>query len=347
MSFSAAIPLSLSGEFSALGNKALEGVQLWKLYASSLSGCPVELTVEDDESSERKAGEITEKFCADKTVDAVFGPYSSRLTLAAAKAARKSGKTLWNHGGASNETDKYPNIISAITPAGGYFAPAVEMISGGKSGRAVIVSAKGSGFSKAVTDGAEKLAAEAGIKVARVEYDRSEGAERVAGELKKTDSLLCAGRMEDDIALAEKILSMSGKPDFLCFVAAGIDEFGAIFGKRAEGVHSVSQWEESAAPQEPDFGPSPAVFAGLFRKRYGHPPDYPAAQAFNIGLVAQKCAASAGTTDDELMRKAALELDFTTFYGRFKTDRRGKQIGHKTVVTLWRGGRRVVLNDGG
>ncbi len=340
-----AIPLSLGGRFSLLGKKALNGITLWKKYAESQADTRIEIVVEDDESSAEKAFAITEKFCSDKTVHAVFGPYSSGLTLAAAKSASLRGKTLWNHGGASDEINGHKNTVSAITPASRYFIPVVEKFARGGASGAVIANAGDSGFSRAAADGAEKHAAELGIKVRRVEYvsgTKSFGG--IVRELKADGTaLLSAGRMEDDIALAKEVLTMRKKPEFLCFVAAGIDEFGGIFGDKSEGVCSASQWEE-ANKTGADFGPSSEEFAGMFRKHYGHSPDYPAAQAFNIGLIFQKCLEQAGTADDKQLRKTAGELDFTTFYGRFKIDETGKQTGHRMVVTQWRGGRRAVLN---
>lgn len=340
-----AIPLSLTGRFAPLGKKAAKGITLWTKYARANS--KTETAVEDDESSAEKAAAITEKLCSDKTVGAVFGPYSSSLALAAAKSASRAGRTLWNHGGASDEINGYANTVSAITPASGYFIPVVEKLARDGAESAVIAVAKNSGFSKAVADGAERCAAESGIKIRRVEYvSGTADFGNVLDELKKNRSaLLSAGRMEDDMALAKEVLSMREKPAFLCFVAAGMDEFFQSFGDRSEGVFAVSQWEEdNPRLPAPDFGPTSAEFSRLFGKEYGHPPDYIAAQAFNIGLIVWKCCAEAGTADDKVLRKTAGESDFTTFYGRFKIDKTGKQTGHRTVLTQWKGGKRLVSN---
>ncbi len=342
-----AIPLSLTGRFAPLGKKARNGAALWKKYADSRAKTQIEIVIEDDQSSAEKAAAITGEFCSDKTVRAVFGPYSSSLALAAAKSAAFSGKTLWNHGGASDEINRYTNAVSAITPASRYFIPIVETLARNKATEAVIANARDSGFSKAVADGAENRAGELGIKVRRVEYvSGTNNFGDVLNELKNNNSaLLSAGRMEDDIALAGEVLMMRGDTRFLCFVAAGVDEFFQALGAGSENIFSVSQWEESGpAPGKPDFGPTSSGFADMFRKEFGDSPDYIAAQAFNIGLVFQKCVEQAGTTDDRALRKIAGELDFTTFYGRFKIDETGRQTGHAMAVTRWRNGKRVALN---
>ena len=340
MPLKAAISLSLSGRFAALGRKALRGAELWAEYSGA------ELLVEDDGSEPGKAAEKTAKFCRDKTVNAVFGPYSSSLCLAAARAASVEGGTLWNHGGASDEITRYGNVVSCITPASRYFVPVVDTLARTGKRKIVVATAEGSGFSNMVAGGAVRRGAGFGMDIRRIAYDPAAGTESVLAAASEAEALLSVGRMEDDITLAEKIFAMRERPVFLCFVAAGVDEFGEIFTDRCEGVFSVSQWEEEASP-EAEFGPSGAEFAGMFKERYGHRPDYPSAQAFNIGLIVEKCALESAAGDDKSLRETAKSLDCTTFYGRFRTDARGNQVGRQMVVTKWEDGKRVVVEPMG
>ena len=66
------------------------------------------------------------------------------------------------------------------------------------------------------------------------------------------------------------------------------------------------------------------------------------AQAYAACLVAQRCGEEAGTLDESL-RHAAGRLDFTTFYGRFRIDAAGRQVGHVMPVVRWNRGRKVVV----
>ena len=75
----------------------------------------------------------------------------------------------------------------------------------------------------------------------------------------------------------------------------------------------------------------------------GLPVDYPMAQAFAAGLVAGRCAAEAGSFDAEDLRTAAGELDFTTFYGRFRIDESGRQVGRSVALVQRQDGRKVVV----
>jgi branched-chain amino acid transport system substrate-binding protein len=68
-------------------------------------------------------------------------------------------------------------------------------------------------------------------------------------------------------------------------------------------------------------------------------PDYTAAQSFASGIVLLKCIEQAGSLADERLRRVAGELDFNTFYGRFRIDPlTGQQMGHQVLLTQWQGG---------
>ena len=103
----------------------------------------------------------------------------------------------------------------------------------------------------------------------------------------------------------------------------------------------TSQWE-AYNTDERNYGPS-ATTLGLSGA------EYPMAQACAAGLVAQKCVEKAGTVNDAELMRAAADLDFTTFYGRFKLDPiTGCQVGHTMVVVQWREGcKRVVWPPSG
>ena len=96
----------------------------------------------------------------------------------------------------------------------------------------------------------------------------------------------------------------------------------------------------------PDVGPNSAEALqtlALAAATAGLPVDYPMAQAFAAGFVAARCAAEAGSLADEALRDAATSLDFTTFYGRFRIDETGRQVGHSVALVQRQEGRKVVV----
>ena len=47
--------------------------------------------------------------------------------------------------------------------------------------------------------------------------------------------------------------------------------------------------------------------------------------------------------DESALRQAAGDLDFTTFYGRFRIDEDGRQIGRSVALVQRQEGRKVVV----
>jgi ABC-type branched-subunit amino acid transport system substrate-binding protein len=126
-------------------------------------------------------------------------------------------------------------------------------------------------------------------------------------------------------------------------VATPIALFQQTLGVDADGFVGPSQWEPGVRYQ-PDIGPTSAQFVARFRERFGVDPDYPAAQAYAAGLIAQHCVAVAGTLADEALRAAADALALTTFYGPFQLDAAtGQQVGHELVVVQWQAGQKEIV----
>ena len=101
-----------------------------------------------------------------------------------------------------------------------------------------------------------------------------------------------------------------------------------------------SQWEP-AADDGPLTGPNSEWFCSEFHTRFHQRPEYPAAQAFAIGIVVGECLRRAGSLEDEPLLRVAHTLETTTLYGGFRLDRlTARQIGHRVLLVQWRGGRR-------
>jgi hypothetical protein len=108
-------------------------------------------------------------------------------------------------------------------------------------------------------------------------------------------------------------------------------------GKIANGFTGPSQWEPGVVTQ-PDYGPSTAEVLRSFQRYTAEDIDidYPMAQAYAGCLVVQRCIETVRSLDQAALRHVAGELDFTTFYGRYRIDpRTGRQLGHVMPVVQW------------
>ena len=351
---------SLSGQFRSQGTQALAGVSAWVSDANALGGIfvashcknlPLVLKFYNDESSPRLTRALTEKLIVNDKVDILLGPYSSVLTMAAAGVADKFQKVLWNHGGASDEIYRrgFQWVVGILTPASRYLLGIIDLVKERDSAArklAILHSGKGS-FSRAVATGVESYALKNGFEIVfKGEYespasDFSLYIKEIAE--KEPDVLIGVGRIQDDMILAQQLVLDGVRPKTIALVAAGIGQFKEELGDRASGFMGPSQWEPEVG-YVPDYGPSAEEVSNKLATVGLGRSDYPMAQAYAAGLVAQRCVEDAGTTDSYALRGAAHRLDFTTFYGRFKLDpETGCQVGRDVVIVQWQGNKKVIV----
>jgi branched-chain amino acid transport system substrate-binding protein len=151
------------------------------------------------------------------------------------------------------------------------------------------------------------------------------------------------GRYTDDVGLVRALANLRLDAQGLAVVATPMQAFRQDLQQAAEGWIGPSQWEPESQGL-PDVGPTSAAFAERYRQRFGHPPDYPAAQAYAVGVLLERCVLVAGTLSDGDMQRCARELMCRTFYGQFQLDRQsGVQIGHETVLIQWQAGTKRII----
>jgi len=355
--FGAAI--SLTGRYSSQGVQAFRGLTLWTKDVNDLGGIYVrgldkrlslKLVHYDDKSQAEECAKLVEKLIVEDEVDILIGPYSSGLSLAALPIAEKYKKTLWNHGGASDEIFEQGSghIVSIIAPASTYLGTVTDMVKEiDAEAKSVFILHADTGFSNTVAKGARSRAEKIGFEVI-YEVKYPSGKENFSDLLKglgnkNPDLILGVGRIENDLALARGIIEHRVNAKAIALVIASVKEFKKAIGKNVEGFLAPSQWEPGARYRI-DFGPTPMEFYRKYKDSFEEEPDYTAAQGYAIGLVAQKCIEEAGALEKNKLREVANKLEFTTFYGGFQIDpSTGRQIAHRVVIVQWQSGKKVVV----
>src|SRR5215213_3969592 len=140
----AALTLSLTGNFARQGTEAAEGMRLWAEEAG------VRLTLVDDAGSTATAAQAYAQWV--DSIDLLLGPYSSGLVRAIAPLMSDAGRLLWNHGGSADDLAQ-PRMASVPAPASTYFDGVVEEAVAREVGQVVVVRGPGR-FARAVADGA-------------------------------------------------------------------------------------------------------------------------------------------------------------------------------------------------
>ncbi len=359
---SSAVPVgmsaSLTGRYARFGRQALAGVQAWVADVNETGGVrpgpdapavPFVLHFYDDASRATDAARATHRLIVEDGVELLMGPYSSALTRAAADAAATHGVPLWNHGGAADDLYEAGNdwIIGVLSPASRYFAGLVALVHQTQPGaaRLALIGVAGSPFARSVLAGGEAAALRAGFHVVlRADHSGAAGPEPVAAQLSTlgADLILVAGSFEQDVQLARAIAASRSVMATVGLVAGGVEAFGAELGEEASGFYAPSQWEPAVSVPV-DLGPPTGTSVARIRSALGGPADYPAAQAYAAGLVAQHCLERAGSANPRAQRRAAGGLDIRTFYGRFRIDDAGRQVGHEVAIVRWRDGIKEVV----
>jgi branched-chain amino acid transport system substrate-binding protein len=335
-----------------MGRQALWGVQRWVEWANGRGGVlveagrprrRVELVHYDDGSKRKGVREAVVKLIEKDRVDLLFGPYSSALTLEEIATAKGYGQVVWNHGGASDEAFG-PMVVSVLTPASFYFHGVLHWARARfpEARRvAIIRSSKGS-FSKSLAEGARAHAGRLGLEV---EYEAAY--EPLVGNLgqvvrglweAEADVVLSAGRLEDDVRLARLLVKDGVTARVIGMVGASTAMFREALGQEAGRFVAPSQWEYEAS-YAPSVGPM-ASELGLKGVEYA------GAQACAMGIIAQRCVETSGALEERALWSAAVGLDCVTFYGRFRMDEVGRQVGHGMAVVRWEGGEKRVVWEG-
>ena len=359
----AGISASLTGQFATQGKQALVGLTTWAEYVNALGGLAVggrnrQITVVnyDDASLAEGAQQNTERLITQDGVDLLFGPYSAGLTTAAAEISEAHGKLMWNHGGAGDAVYArgYGKVVGILTTADEYLVGAPELarqVNPDASKLAVIRIDTGA-FPRIVVRGLETVAHEMGFTTEfelryRPSQTQFREIARHVSEL-EPDLVVGVGRIRHDVIKAQALARLPNRNriGMAVVVATPIGVFADQLGPLAEGFIGPSQWEPAVGVAEPDVGlGSEAALRILSASaRAGNVSvDYPMAQAFAAGFIAQRCIEDAGSLDDGELRAAAGELDASTFYGRFRIDETGRQVGRPVTLIQRQDGRKVAV----
>ena len=359
----AGISASLTGQFATQGQQALAGLSAWVDYVNGQGGLavggeqrPVTLVSYDDGSTADATRRATERLITDDKVDLLFGPYSAGLTTAAAEVAETHGRVVWNHGGAGDAhyARGFRKVISVLTPADQYLVGAPQLVrhANPEASRLVILRIDTGAFARLVARGAETAAHELGfttvldLRYRPTQVNFTEIARHVAEQ--QPDLVVTVGRIRHDLGTARALARLPNRSNIglAAVIATPIAGFEEALGGGADGFVGPSQWEPAFSIPTPDVGPDAAAALRILNdaaESSGVPIDYPMAQAMAAGLVAERCVAIAGDLDDDALLGAAVDADFTTFYGRFKIDESGRQIGRSVALIQRQHGRKVVV----
>ena len=209
------------------------------------------LVLLDDRSSPERAvrayDELLRRGC-----EIVLGPYGSDCVRAVARA--HAGALVWNHGGAADDVQLLPGVVSICSPASRYLVVLGRAVARLNPGATVAAPAARGRFAAFAREALEREARTLGLTL--------------VPEPTEADAVLLCGPLEWEL---ERIRALD-RSKLIGAVSPGLASFDRLLGPvpGAEGLLAPVQWH-------PDLG-GPRELE-----------EYVAAQAYAAALIAENC----------------------------------------------------------
>jgi Periplasmic binding protein len=310
--------VALSGRYAAQGAQVRAGLELWAKRAR------VRLLIEDDQSQPTLALACYQELLG--RCELVLGPYGSGSVRAVARAGLQ--EPLWNHGGAADDVQRLPGVVSVSSPASRYLIALARAMALLRPGCTLAVATARGTFARLAREGLQAQATNLRISLAGT-FSLTDPAEQIAAG--KPDGVLLCGPHEQEIPLL-RALGRTLPSALLGGLSPGLRAFPALFAANPHGLLAPAQWHP-AIPGKPALGPTSAELLRDAHTLGLEPLDYVAAQAYACALIAARCREI--SPQDPL--SAAHVLHTTTLFGSFALNPETRiQQGHQLCVIRWR-----------
>lgn len=341
------VSLSLSGKYSKMGVMQKNGFELWKDLTNQAGGIlnkRIVLRIYDDQSNPRIARNIYSKMIETKTVDLVFGPYSSSISEAILPVTEKHKLPVLLSGASADDLweQNYQYAFGVYTPASKYTVGFLEMLTRNKIRHIAILSAKDP-FSESLSASTRNWAQKFMLKIVLFEkfqpgVDFTQLVDKT--RLEGSQAIIVCGHLRESIAISRALDAINWKPKaYYASVGPATQAYYKALGEKANLAFSSSQWEPSVGIHFPRG----EEFIDAFTNRFKQKPSYHAATAFAAGMILQEALDITGNIDTELLKKTFSSMDTTTLIGRYGVDRSGWQIRHFPLIIQWQNGKKRVV----
>jgi len=352
------ISLSLSGDFSGDGVAFQQGYNLWAAdinKAGGLLGHPVQLDIVSDASSPTQVVTNYQKLINNDHVALTFGPFSSLLSLPAAKIDARFGYAMIEGAGGAPKVFQagLNNLFDVSLPVKDSLLPFAQWISalpaGKRPANAAYVTTNDA-FTEPQIPVAQAIMQKAGIKTAYYSVFPSE----------TTDYTPIA----DAVAAAKAQVVVLGSVDvptvssFMqafeqahynpkVFIATGGPDQGATFTKavglaKANGVMVPNGWYGGATT------PGAQKMVAEYIKKYGGTAasiSADVAEAYSVGQVtAQAVKATGGFNNAKIIKYLHSGVTLTSVQGPVKFDSLGENNQGTAFTFQWQGSKFVQIN---
>ncbi len=341
--------LSFSGDFSTSGKAFTRGYRLWAAYQNQhggLLGHRIVLKFLSDASSPTQAAANYTTLITHDHVKLTIGPFSSLLTVAAAKAAHRQGYALIEGaGGAPSVFDLHlPNVFDVSYPVATGFKPVVQWIKSipkSKRPTTVAYATITTIFTKAAFPSTRAALTKAGLKNVYTKVFPTETTDftPIADAVAATNAqiaLIGTVSATQVSAFMSAFETQHYNPKILVF-AAGSDKgttfLKAVGTKNALGVINPNGWYPGYASK------SSKAFVKAYLKKYGgRATDIAStsAEAYSVGQVlTQVVKAVHSFTNAKIIKYLHKGKPFTSIQGPVRFNSLGENVAGLVFAFQW------------
>jgi branched-chain amino acid transport system substrate-binding protein len=345
------ISLSLSGDFSADGLAFQQGYKLWASdvnKAGGLLGHQVSLDVKSDASSPTQVVTNYQSLISTDHVNLTFGPFSSLLTLPAAKAVSRYGYAMVEGAGGAPSVFQagLHNVFDVALPVANSLVPFANWVSSLPAAtrpKTVAYVTSNDPFTQPQIPVAQAIMSKAGIrtvynKVFPAEVtDFTPIADAVAAA--KPEVVILGGTDVPTVSAFMQSFEQSGFSPKAFIATAGPDQ-GATFikavgAKNADGVMVPNSWYGLAA------NAASKKMVAEYIKLYGGTPagvNADVAEAYAVGqVIAQAVKATGGFVNSKIITYLHSGVSISTVLGGAQFNSLGENPKMTAYTFQWQG----------
>ena len=355
------ISLSLSGDFSADGLAFQQGYKLWAAdvnKSGGLLGHKVTLDIVSDASSPTQVVTNYEKLISVDHVNLTFGPFSSLLSLPAAKAASRFGYALVEGAGGAPSVFQagLTNLFDVSLPVAADlkpFATWVTSLPASQRPKTVAYVTSNDPFTEPQVTSIMGTLAKAGIKTV---YNHVFPAE-VTDYTPIADAVAAAKPQvvvlgSVDVPTVSSFMQAFEQSGFSpkAFIATGGPDQGSTFIKavglgNANGMMVPNAWYGGSA------NPLSKKMVAEYVKLYGGTPSAVSsdvAEAYSVGeVIAQAVKATKGFNNQAIIKYLHSGVTLQSVQGPVKFNALGQNVNPTAFTFQWQGSKFVQVNPVG
>lgn len=339
---------SMTGGAAAYGASQKEGAELAvnQINAGAGGGMKIQPYFEDDASVPQQGTNVYNKLINGDKVGVIIGPTLSNTAKITNPIAQQAGVTVLGVSNTAGGITEIGDFIFRNSLTEAVVIPNTLKVSKEKLGlkKVVLFYGNDDAFTKSGADVFRKVLQAEGIQILSEQTfakgDRDFSPQLTQIKSQNPDAIICSALVEEASGIVSQARQL-GIPKTVRIIGGNGFNSPALIknaGDAAEGVIVGAAWNISST------NPLNVKFVEDYTKKYNHPPDQFAAQAYAGVQIAYQAAKNAGSGDNrKAIRDGLLKVKgMDTLLGSFSFTE-GRDADHPPVVQEVKGGKFVVF----